>query len=89
MESLATQVFVIYIIHSKYFTLKSLPSFAVILGTFSVVIFGWIFPYLTIGKYFYFEFLPYNILKVIIAILLGYLLFVELVKIIFYNKFKK
>jgi Mg2+-importing ATPase len=89
IESLATQVFVIYIIRSKYFTFKSLPSFAVILGTFLVVVFSWILPYLTIGKYFYFEQLPFNILKIIITIVLSYLLIVELVKIIFYKNIIK
>jgi hypothetical protein len=66
-----------------------LPSFAVILGTFSVVVLGWVLPYLTIGKYFYFEPLPFNILKIIITIVLSYLLIVELVKIIFYKNIIK
>jgi len=89
MESLATQVFVIYIIRSKYRFFQSLPSKGVILSTVSVVALGWLLPFLKIGKYFYFEALPLGVLKTILLIVLSYLLIVGLAKTIFYKKFTK
>jgi len=89
MESLATQVLVIYIIRSKYHFFKSFPSFWLIFTTFLAVMLGWLIPFAKFGKYFYFEIPSFEILKIIALIVLSYLLVVGLVKTIFYKKFTK
>jgi Mg2+-importing ATPase len=89
MESLATQVLVIYVIRSKYHFFKSLPSFWLILSTLLTVGIGWALPFSKIGKYFYFETPGFEILKIITLIVLSYLLVVAIAKSIFYKRFAK
>jgi Mg2+-importing ATPase len=89
MESLATQVLVIYIIRSKYHFFKSFPSFWLIFTTLFAVALGWLITFSKFGKYFYFETPSFEILKIIALIVLSYLLVVGLVKAIFYRRFVK
>jgi Mg2+-importing ATPase len=87
MESLATQVLVIYIIRSKYHFFKSFPSFWLIFTTLFAVALGWLITFSKFGKYFYFEIPSFEILKIIALIVLSYLLVVGLVKAVFYRRF--
>jgi Mg2+-importing ATPase len=89
MESLATQVLVIYIIRSKYHFFKSFPSFWLISTTLLAVTLCWLLPFSKFGKYFYFETPPFEILKIIALIVLSYLLVVGFAKTIFYRRLSK
>jgi len=90
MESLATQVFVIYIIRTKKIPfLQSSPGYALILNTVLVVGLAWFLTFLGIGRYFNFVALPVWAVLSIVAIVLVYLAIVEGVKRIFYKKLVK
>jgi len=89
MESLATQILVIYIIRSKYHLFKSLPSFWLVSTTLLAVGIGWMLPFSKIGRYFYFETPTFEILKIISLIVLSYLLIVTIAKAIFYKRFSQ
>ena len=87
IESIATQVFVIYIIRTKKIPfLESRPSRALFLNTFLAVAIAWLIPFLGVGAFFGFSPLPWNILAVIAGLVVVYLLLVEVVKRFFYRR---
>jgi P-type Mg2+ transporter len=87
IESLATQVFVIYIIRTKKVPfLQSSPSLPLFLNTFLVVAFAWVLPLIGIGKIFSFASLPPLIYLGIAVIVLVYLFCAEILKRIFYSR---
>lgn len=87
IESLATQVFVIYIIRTKKIPfLQSSPSALLAATTVGAVAIAWIIPFTSLGKYFVFEHLPLPILLSIAGIVIVYLFSVEFVKRIFYRR---
>jgi len=89
MESIATQVFVIYLIRTKKLPfLQSRPSFALFFVALLVVLAGWLIPYVGFGKFFGFEPLPLAVLGIILAIVIIYLLLAEGIKRIFYKLYK-
>jgi Mg2+-importing ATPase len=88
MESIATQVFVIYVIRTKKIPFfQSKPSRALLINTLLAVGIAWIIPYLFIGKYFEFAALPLPVLLIILVMVFIYLLLVQFVKRWFYKKF--
>lgn len=88
MESLATQVLVIYVIRTKHFPLvKSRPSGPLFWGTVGAVVAGWLIPYTPVGEFFKFTPLPPKILLSIGLLVIAYLLIVELSKRLFYRKY--
>ncbi len=90
MESLATQVFVIYVIRTKKIPfLQSSPSRLVILNTILIIFVGWAIPSFWLGQYFGFGKLPVWAIMAIAAIVLIYLIMVEGIKRMFYKKFVK
>ena len=86
IESLATQVLVIYIIRTRRTPfLESIPSKYLIVTTLLAVGTAFLLPFIGIGSFFSFVQLPQIILITICFIVLGYLLTVELAKRIFYK----
>jgi len=89
MESLATQVLVIYIIRTKKIPfLQSYPSLWLVLNTILAVGIGWAVPYLALGRWFHFAPPPAGAVIAICLIVAAYLVFVEFVKRRFYARSK-
>ncbi|PIR43842.1 magnesium-translocating P-type ATPase [candidate division WWE3 bacterium CG10_big_fil_rev_8_21_14_0_10_32_10] len=87
IESLATQVLVIYIIRTKKIPfIQSTPSKLLIMSTLLIVGIGWIIPYTQINNIFSLYPLPLNIIIPLGFIVIGYLCLVERVKRIFYKR---
>lgn len=88
IESIATQVFVIYIIRTKKIPfLQSKPSLLLLINTLIAVIVAWVIPYIFIGQYFQFAPLPITTLLVILSMVVIYLVIVEFVKRWFYKRY--
>jgi len=86
IESMATQIFVIYVIRTKKIPfLQSRPSRALFVTTLLAVIFAWSLQYTFVGKLMQFESLPLTILAIIAFYVLIYLVLVQIVKGIFYK----
>ena len=89
IESLATQVFVIFIIRTKQSIMKSIPSKPLVFSAIGVVVVGWGILMTQVGKIFGFTPLSWNIAVSIIGIVLLYLICVVFVKKWFYKKFNE
>lgn len=86
IESLATQVFVIYIIRTKKIPfLQSSPSAFLVVTTLIAVSVGWIIPLTPLGSYFSFERLSAPVMLAIVTTVIIYLISVEFTKRIFYK----
>lgn len=89
IESIATQVLVVYVIRSRaFFGMSSPPSRALVFSTLSVVLIAWILPITPLAYVLGFVPLPTSILFALGAIVLAYLFVTELVKHIFYATLK-
>jgi len=87
MQSLATQVFVIYVIRTKKIPfIQSLPSLTLLISTFITVFIGWIIPYLPVGSYFGLVPLSLKVYGVLLGIVVCYLVSAEVVKRWFYRR---
>ncbi len=87
IESLATQVFVIYVIRTRKIPfLESKPSRYLVFTTLGVMAIGFILAMSSIGKFFGFTPLPLSIILIILALVFVYLIVVEMVKHVFYKK---
>lgn len=90
IESLGTQVLIVYIIRTKRFpAFRSLPSIGVVATTLSIVAVAWILPFTSIAKFLGFEALPLVALGAIAGLIFVYLIFGELVKAFFYHRYKE
>ena len=88
IESLATQVFVIYIIRTKLIPFfQSSPSKFLFFSTLAAVFFGIILTYSFIGHIFGFKPLPFAIILIIFSLVAIYLVLIEFVKHIFYKRY--
>ncbi|MDQ3239118.1 MAG: magnesium-translocating P-type ATPase [bacterium] len=88
LESLATQTLVIYIIRTKKIPfIESFPSKYLVLSTVMAVSVGWILPYTYFGGLFQFTPLPLQIILTLVAIIVVYLVTVEIAKRIFFKKY--
>lgn len=86
IESIATQIFVIYIIRTKKVPfLKSRPSKALFITTFLAVVFAWTVQYTFLGKLLEFDRLPLFIMVLIFSYVMVYLGLVEIAKRLFYK----
>lgn len=85
LESIATQTIVVNSIRTRKPFWKSVPSMALLLGTFGIMGLGWFLPYTIFGHAFDFIALPSNVLFSMALIVIGYLLAVEFVKKYFYE----
>jgi Mg2+-importing ATPase len=87
IESLATQVLVIFIIRTRGNPLRSRPNPLLAVTSVAVVIAGMLLPYSTIGQWFGFVPLPPTFLAALGAMIVCYLLLAEGVKRWFYHRF--
>lgn len=88
MESIMTQVFVIFVIRTKKIPfLQSSPTKMLFISTFLSVIIAWIIPYIFLGRYFQFSPLPISTLLAIIVMVVAYLVLVQFVKNWFYKRY--
>ncbi len=86
--SIASQIFIIYIIRTKrtpFF--KSRPGKWIVASTIITVLTAWVLPYTSIGTLFSFAILPIQTLVVIMGIVFAYMLVAEAVKFFFYKKY--
>ena len=87
IESIATQVLVIYVIRTKKIPfLQSRPSRLLLTNTLLAVGVAWILPFTPIGGYFGLQPLPWLIIGLIALLVIGYLALVQVTKQIFYRK---
>ncbi|HWP52752.1 MAG TPA: magnesium-translocating P-type ATPase [Pyrinomonadaceae bacterium] len=80
VESLATQTLVIFVIRTARNPLRSRPSLALTLTTVSVVLFGTVLPYTSLGALIGFTPIPVGFLLFIAVATGTYLVLVEIVK---------
>ena len=80
VESLATQTLVIFVIRTARNPLRSRPSLALTLTTISVVLFGTVLPYTSLGALMGFTPVPVGFLLFIAIATSTYLVLVEIVK---------
>lgn len=86
MESLATQTLVIHIIRTRKIPfLQSRASIALTISTLVAVVVGWLLPYTPPGIYLSLVPLSINIIVILAAIVLGYLIVVEIGNRLFYK----
>ena len=90
IESIATQILVIFIIRTKrtpFF--RSTPGIFVTISAIAVVAFAWIIPYTPLGPLLSFSPLPPLVLVFIACIVITYLVIAEFSKYFFYRLFTK
>jgi Mg2+-importing ATPase len=90
IESLATQTLVIFLIRTSTFPFfKSKPNKLLAMNIILVISAAVLIPYSPFSVFFKFENLSLNLLLLIFAIVIIYLVVVEVVKMIFYRKAKE
>jgi P-type Mg2+ transporter len=90
IESIATQILVIFIIRTKRVPFfRSKPGIFVTLSTILVVAIAWIVPYTPLGTLLSFAPLPFALILFIAGIVIFYLLIAEISKYFFYRFFTK
>ena len=90
IESIATQILVIYIIRTKRIPfIESSPSKALLATTLAAVAFAWFVQFTFLGKLLQFDQLPLRIMMIIVGYVVIYLALVELVKRVFYRQYAK
>ena len=89
IESIATQVLIVYIIRTKRVPFfRSLPSTPVVLTTVGIVCLAWVLPHVPfVAKLLSFTPLPLPVLGGVLAIILVYLVCGEIVKAFFYRRY--
>ncbi|MCA2997280.1 MAG: magnesium-translocating P-type ATPase [Rhodocyclaceae bacterium] len=90
IESLATQVLVIFVIRSQYPAFgarTSRPAWPVVVATLSMLCVAWLLTVTPVGHYFGFSTLPAHAFAVLVALVLIYLVLVEIMKMFFYRHF--
>lgn len=86
MESLATQILVIFIIRTNHNNiLKNKPGKYLVISTLACLVAGWLLPYLPFATLLGFQPLPAEVLFVIIGLVVAYLVCAELVKRFIYK----
>jgi Mg2+-importing ATPase len=89
MESLATQILVVFIIRTNHLPfIQSKPSKYLVYSTLGCLAAGWLLPYLGIGKLLGFEPLSLKVIGFIVSIVLLYLISAELVKRLIYRRLR-
>lgn len=89
VESLATQILIIFVIRTRRNFFKSRPHPALIALAFTLVCLGFMIALTPLGSYFSFEQLSVKFIFSMIAIILAYLITTESVKGKFFNYFSK
>ncbi len=86
IESLLTQVLVIFIIRTNKNPLKSKPSKYIVLSSLLALLIGFTLISPLFAKYIEFSLLPINVLLSIFVLVFIYLILVEIIKKVFYKK---
>jgi P-type Mg2+ transporter len=90
MESLATQVLVVFIIRTKLIPFReSKPGKKLVMSVLFCLAIGWLLPYLPFASLIGFEQLPGQVVLFIVAIVVIYLFTAEFVKRFIYRRFLK
>lgn len=90
MESLATQILVVFIIRTRVFPFyKSRPSWKLALSALICLFVGWLLPYLPFATQIGFAKLPFVVVGFIILLVIVYLICAEMVKHFFYYRLQK
>ena len=90
MESLATQILVIFIIRTQYSPfVASKPSLKLFLSAMICLFIGWLLPYLPFAHRIGFQVLSFHVIGYIISLTITYLICAEMVKRFIYNKLQK
>jgi Mg2+-importing ATPase len=90
IESLATQILVVFIIRTQQTPFfKSKPSAKLVISVLVCLIIGWLLPYMPFSNSIGFERLPIPILGLIVLLVCFYLFCAEWVKRLIYNQVKK
>ncbi len=87
VESMATQILVIFIIRTRRNPFKSRPSFWLTLCSLTVVVMAVFFPYTPLGRYFGFVPPPLAFYLILAGLVLFYLFAVEGIKQWFFRRF--
>jgi Mg2+-importing ATPase len=88
LESLCTQILVIYVIRTnKIPFIQSRPSKALLISTLLILGFAFIIPYTIIGTYLGFVSLPVYYFYILFAMVITYLLLVQIVKMWMVKKY--
>jgi Mg2+-importing ATPase len=88
IESLATQVLVVFIIRTQQFRFyKSRPSWKLILAAMVCLSVGWLLPYMPFAEKIGFEALPPKIMAYIVILVMAYLFCAAFVKRFIYSRF--
>lgn len=87
VESIISQVLVIFVIRTRRSLFKSNPSIWLVCTSLFIVAIAAMLPYTTLGHYFKLVPLPAMFFSILLAMGLTYLLMVELVKRWFYQKY--
>ena len=90
MESIATQVLVVYVIRTRGIPfIQSWPGKYLFASTIASVAIAWAIPYTALGRFFKFQPLPLELVAIILAIVIGYLTLAEFAKRYFYKRYFK
>jgi Mg2+-importing ATPase len=90
LESLATQILVVFIIRTNHLPfIQSRPGKFLVISTLACLTIGWVLPYLYIGRLMGFEPLPLHIILFIVVVVMLYLICAELVKRFIYYRLQK
>lgn len=89
VESLATQVLVIFVIRTQGNPLRSRPSRPLVLTSLAVVLVALVLPFTPLGTMLGFEPLPLSFFAILVPVVLAYLLAVEVVKRWFYRRYSQ
>jgi P-type Mg2+ transporter len=87
IESLATQVLVIFVLRTRRSPWSSRPSRILLAAALGAVAIGVVLPFTPLGRDFGFVALPAEFLAILAALVLAYLALAEVVKRIFYARF--
>jgi Mg2+-importing ATPase len=85
VESLASQVLVIFVIRTRRNPLASRPHPVLVVTSLAVVLVAAALPYTLLGDYFGFRPLPGGFFAILAGLVVAYLAFVEAVKRLFYR----
>lgn len=87
IESLATQVLVIFVIRTRSNPFRSKPNPLLLISSLAVVMLAVILPLLPIGQYFGFVAPPFQFFVILSLMVIAYLVVVEIVKRQFYRRY--
>jgi Mg2+-importing ATPase len=85
IESLITQVLVIFVIRTRHSPLSGRPHPALIATSFAVVLVALMLPFTALGRYFGLQPPPSAFWWILVALVIGYLGIVESAKRLFYR----